>query len=148
MPSEVVMGFPPGGKSGDANMLMSRGDSRKRMGGCGCTLRAMVAVSDEGDMQALVCSDPAISGAQLCLSCQHICRTLNALLERCTFSQAVRLTPDNLDLEAEAKANLSVALSALHEALAAAILEFESMVVPAEESRPLGQYGELVGAYA
>jgi len=128
--------------------MMARGYSRTRIGGCGCTLRAIVAVSDDGEMQALICTDPASGSEYLCGSCQQVCRTLNAALEACDFAQAARLTPEHFRLSTESRAHLSTAIEVLHEAMLEAIFEFESKVVPEGALEFEGQIDQFTGAYA
>jgi hypothetical protein len=128
--------------------MVARGYAKARMGRCGCSFRAMVAISGDGQMQALICSDPAMSGGYLCVSCQQVCRTLNAALEVCNFAQAARLTPEHFRLNPDSRPHLSVALGILHEAMLEAILEFESRALPLGMPEPESQYGHLIGAYA
>jgi hypothetical protein len=106
--------------------MVARGNAQRRMDGCGCTLRAMVAISGEGDLQALVCSNHPISKAFMCESCQKVCHKLNAALEARSFTHAVGLTPDNFHVDDAIQPQLRSALDALHEAMLQAILEFES----------------------
>jgi len=109
----------------------------------------MVAVSDDGDIQALVCTDPAVSSDRLCLSCQQVCRALNAALERCDFRRAARLKPECFELDPENQPNLKVALEALNEAMVAAIFEFESMAPVSYEGLPTtGRFDKLIGVYS
>ena len=128
--------------------MMARGYSHTRIGGCGCMLKAIVAVSDDGEMQALVCTDPATGAEYLCGSCQQVCRTLNAALEACNFAQASRLTPEHFRLSSESRAHLCTALEVLHKAMLEAIFEFESMVVPQGALELGNEFDQFTGAYA
>lgn len=113
--------------------MVSRGNAHRRMNGCGCTVRAMVSISDGGELQALVCSDNLISREYACEGCWLACQKLNAALEARSFTQAAGLRPEQLhtDEEVEVHPQLGTAVEALHEALLQAILEFESQA-PAE----------------
>ena len=106
--------------------MVARGSSRRKMSDCGCTIRAMAAVDDDGKLQALVCTENVAARDGLCLSCQQICHTLNAALAARSFSQAAGLTREHFCVDADAGPHLALALAALHEAMLEAVLEFES----------------------
>jgi hypothetical protein len=82
----------------------------------------------------------------MCLSCQLVCRTLNATLEAQDFAQAAGLTPEHFYLDEDVGSQLEVALAVLHEAMLEAVLEFESMDV--EEPEVKLTLSDPVGVYA
>lgn len=106
--------------------MVARGNANRRMEHCGCTLRAMVAIAEDGDLQALVCTDSPAARQSICESCQQVCHRLNAALEARSFTHAAGLTPDHFHADASAYPQLTAALEALHQAMLEAILEFES----------------------
>ncbi len=90
-------------------------------------MRAMVSVSPDGTLQALVCTDPVAGRESLCIPCQRVCQRLNAMLQSRNFLQAAALDPVRLRPEEERQeGQLQAGLAALHEALLDAILEYES----------------------
>lgn len=129
--------------------MAARGYARYTMRECGCMLRAMVSVSDDGVLQGLVCTDSGPSALDICSSCQQVCRALNAALEARSFTQAAGLKCEHLGLDGDSEAQLELGLMALHEAMLDAILEFESRrpAAAGHEMSPAASQGELAWAF-
>ena len=107
--------------------MTGRGCSHHTIPDCGCTLRAMVAVSDEGGLQALICTENAGSRAVLCPSCQQVCQSLNATLTAQNFAQAAALRPGHWTQGPHSERQLESVLACLHEAMVEAVFDFEQM---------------------
>ena len=118
--------------------MIGRGYSHHAMKECGCSLRVMVAVSDKGDLQALVRTGNTGARAVLCPSCQRVCQVLNATLENQTFDQAAALRRGHFGLDSQAAPQLESVLGWLHEAMVEAVLEFERTSLAELAYEPVG----------